>query len=71
MSVKAGAYVVDRRTGKVWLVVGAEGPSLRLRPVGGGRVRVCAPEGVREATTQERMSAVTAYANARSRGEVP
>jgi hypothetical protein len=71
VSTRIGAYVVDLRTEKVWLVVGGEGPGLRLRPVGWGRVRVCAPGDVRAATVHERMSAATAYANARSRGEVP
>lgn len=69
--MKVGTYVVDVRTGKVWLVVGSEGAGLRLRPVGGGRVRVCAAGDVRAATAYERVSAATAYANARSRGEVP
>lgn len=64
-----GAYVVDVRNGWVGQVVGREGPHLRLRPVGGGREWVCAPEATRCATAGERLQAETAYANARSRGE--
>ncbi|GAA0454768.1 MULTISPECIES: hypothetical protein [Streptomyces] len=65
-----GSYVVDTRTGRVGLVMGSEGPYLQLRPVGGGREWDCDPEAVRDATASERLSAATAYVNARSRGEV-
>ncbi|WP_302851754.1 hypothetical protein [Streptomyces lunaelactis] len=41
-----------------------------LRPVGGGRERECEPDAVLLATAAERISATTAYVNARSRGEV-
>jgi hypothetical protein len=51
--------------------MGHEGPYVQLRPLGGGREWECAPEVVRAATAAERLSAATAYANARSRGEVP
>ncbi|GAA1354014.1 hypothetical protein [Streptomyces beijiangensis] len=71
MTPKAGAYVVDVRSGTVGQVVACEEGCLQLRPVGGGRVWGCAPGDVRAATAHERVSAVTAYANARSRGEVP
>lgn len=71
MTPPIGSYVVDIRTGRVGRLVGLSGSSLRLRPVGGGRVWECEPEKVRPATAAERISAVTAYANARSRGEVP
>ncbi|MEU6115277.1 hypothetical protein ABZ840_12205 [Streptomyces sp. NPDC047117] len=70
MSAAVGSYVVDTRTGRVGLVMGSEGPYLQLRPVGGGREWDCDPEAVRDATAQERLSAATAYVNARSRGEV-
>ncbi|MBZ4019238.1 hypothetical protein [Streptomyces purpurogeneiscleroticus] len=70
MSAAVGSYVVDTRTGKVGMVMGSEGPYLQLRPVGGGREWDCAPEAVRTATARERLSAATAYVNARSRGEV-
>lgn len=66
-----GAYVMDARTGKVGIVMGHEGPYVQLRPYGGGREWDAAPEGLRPATQSERLSAATAYANARSRGEVP
>ncbi|MFI1593205.1 hypothetical protein [Streptomyces venezuelae] len=65
-----GAYVVDTRSGQVGRVMGHEGPYVQLRPYGGGREWDCAPEAVRTATTAERLRAATAYANARSRGEV-
>ncbi|WP_438488050.1 hypothetical protein [Streptomyces sp. S186] len=64
-----GAYVIDIRDGRVGQVVGREGPRLWLRPVGGGREWVCAPEVVRCASVAERLRAETGYANARSRGE--
>ncbi|MER5881998.1 hypothetical protein ACFWFU_11980 [Streptomyces sp. NPDC060235] len=66
-----GSYAVDTHTGKVGLVTGHEGPRVRLRPLGGGREWECPPDAVRRATAAERISAATAYANARSRGEVP
>jgi hypothetical protein len=69
---RIGSYVVDIRTGRVGRLVGEAGPQqLRLSPVGGGREWECAADKVRPATTAERLSAATAYANARSRGEVP
>ncbi|TXS29645.1 hypothetical protein EAO71_13455 [Streptomyces sp. ms191] len=71
MQLPIGSYVVDIRTGKVGTVMGHEGPYLQLRPLGGGREWDCDPEGVRVATAAERLSAATALANARSRGEVP
>ncbi|GGT47920.1 hypothetical protein [Streptomyces purpureus] len=66
-----GSYVVEIRTGRVGRVMGHVGPYVQLRPFGGGREWDCDPEGVRMATAAERLSAATAYANARSRGEVP
>ncbi|MFB7594859.1 hypothetical protein [Streptomyces sp. NPDC056160] len=66
-----GAYALDTGTGRVGVVMGHEGPYVQLRPLGGGREWDCAPELVRAATPAERLSAATAYANARSRGEVP
>ncbi|MEV4948544.1 hypothetical protein [Streptomyces sp. NPDC053755] len=71
MTLPIGSYAVDIRTGKVGTVMGHEGPYLRLRPLGGGREWEAQPDGVREATAAERLRAATAYANARSRGEVP
>ncbi|WP_128380149.1 hypothetical protein [Streptomyces cavernae] len=70
MKPAVGTYVVDTRNGEVGEVMGHEGPYVQLRPLGGGREWDCAPEAVRVATTIERLSAATAYANARSRGEV-
>jgi len=66
-----GSYVMDTRTGKVGLVMGHEGPYVQLRSYGGGREWDAAPNALRPATPAERLSAATAYANARSRGEVP
>ncbi|MEW2120174.1 hypothetical protein AB0945_34355 [Streptomyces sp. NPDC005474] len=68
---EVGAYVVDGRTGKVGIVMGHEGSYVQLRSYGGGREWDAAPAGLRPATPAERLSAATAYANARSRGEVP
>jgi hypothetical protein len=71
MKPSVGTHVVDTRTGKVGIVMGHEGPYVQLRPYGGGREWDADPGTVRAATTAERLSAATAYANARSRGEVP
>ncbi|AKJ13303.1 hypothetical protein ABB07_25700 [Streptomyces incarnatus] len=66
-----GSCAVDTRTGRVGIVMGHEGPYVQLRPYGGGREWDADPAAVRLATPAERLSAATAYANARSRGEVP
>ncbi|WP_330304453.1 MULTISPECIES: hypothetical protein [unclassified Streptomyces] len=71
MKLPIGSYAVDTRTGKVGMVMGHEGPYVQLRPLGGGKEWDCEPGAVRRATASERLSAATAYANARSRGEVP
>ncbi|MER5945157.1 MULTISPECIES: hypothetical protein [unclassified Streptomyces] len=71
MKPPIGSYAVDTSTGQVGMVMGHEGPYVQLRPFGGGREWDCPPDVVREATTTERLSAATAYANRRSRGEVP
>ncbi|MET8639485.1 hypothetical protein ACWEQ2_34560 [Streptomyces sp. NPDC004096] len=65
-----GSYAVDVRTGRVGVVMGHEGPYVQLRPYGGGKEWDVEPEAVRSATQAERLRAATAYANARSRGEV-
>ncbi|MGW1495206.1 hypothetical protein [Streptomyces sp. NPDC002402] len=70
MTGPIGTYVVDMRTGRVGRLMGEAGPRLLLRPVGGGREWECEPDAVRLATAVERISATTAYVNARSRGEV-
>ena len=66
-----GLHVVDTHSGKVGIVMGHEGPYVQLRPYGGGREWDADPGAVRRATPAERLSAATAYTNARSRGEVP
>ncbi|MBX9425292.1 MULTISPECIES: hypothetical protein [Streptomyces] len=71
MTLPIGSYVVEIRTGRVGRVMGHEGPYIQIRPLGGGREWDVEPDGVREATTSERLSAATAHVNARSRGEVP
>lgn len=71
MKPPVGTHVVDTRIGKVGIVMGHEGPYVQLRPYGGGREWDAEPGAVRGATQSERLSAATAYANARSRGEVP
>lgn len=70
MKPPIGSYAVDISTGQVGRVMGHEGPYVQLRPFGGDREWDCAPDTVRVATTSERLRAATAYANARSRGEV-
>ncbi|MEV6835467.1 hypothetical protein AB0N17_13280 [Streptomyces sp. NPDC051133] len=69
MKHPVGSHVVDTRTGRVGIVMGHEGPYVQLRPYGGGREWDAEPEAVRPATSAERLSAATAHANARSRGE--
>jgi hypothetical protein len=66
-----GSYAIDTSTGCVGRVMGHEGPCVQLRPIGGGREWDCPPEALRPATVSERISALTAHVNARSRGEVP
>ncbi len=51
--------------------MGHEGPYVQLRPYGGGREWDVEPAAVRRATDAERLSAATAHAVARGRGEVP
>lgn len=71
MKPPVGAYVVDTSSGRIGIVMGHEGPYVQLRPYGGGREWDAEPGAVRHATPAERLGAATAYANARSRGEVP
>ncbi|CAM5677020.1 hypothetical protein [Streptomyces fumanus] len=70
MKESVGSHVVDTRSGRFGIVMGHEGPYLQLRPYGGGREWDADPGAVRRATPAERLGAATAYANARSRGEV-
>ncbi|MFI2757746.1 hypothetical protein ACH5A3_02545 [Streptomyces echinatus] len=69
MKPPVGSHVTDTHTGKVGIVMGHEGPYVQLRPYGGGREWDAEPGVLRSATAAERLSAATAYANARSRGE--
>ncbi|MFI9805625.1 hypothetical protein ACIHEJ_14865 [Streptomyces sp. NPDC052301] len=69
MKHPVGSHVVDTRTGRLGIVMGHEGPYVQLRPYGGGREWDAEPDAVRPATSAERLSAATARANARSRGE--
>lgn len=70
-NLPVGSCAVDTRTGRLGIVMGHEGPYVQLRPYGGGREWDAHPDAVRIATQAERLSAATAHANARSRGEVP
>lgn len=66
-----GTLMVDVGHGdRVGEFQGAVGPYWSLRPIGGGPEWEAAPERVRPATGAERLSARTAYENARSRGEL-
>ncbi|MFH8571266.1 hypothetical protein [Streptomyces sp. NPDC017993] len=64
-----GSFVMDTRSARVGKVVAADGDRLRLLPIGGGGKWDCAAGAARPATVTERLSAATAYLNARSRGE--
>ncbi|MEU8029424.1 hypothetical protein [Streptomyces sp. NPDC049099] len=70
MKPPIGSHAVDTASGRVGIVMGHEGPYIQLRPYGGGREWDAEPGAVRPATPAERISAETAYANARSRGEL-
>lgn len=50
MPAECGAYVVDARDGRVGRVTGRVGPSVRLRPPGGGPEWDCPPDAVRPAS---------------------
>lgn len=66
-----GTLVVDTscgdRVGEFREVVG---PCWSLRPVSGGPAWEAAPQHVRAASPSERLHAITARQNARSRGEL-
>ncbi|MER6334305.1 hypothetical protein ACF09H_08355 [Streptomyces sp. NPDC014983] len=61
---------MDTESGRIGTVMAYEETVVWMRPYGGGREWEADPVAVREATPAERIRAETAYANARSRGEV-
>ncbi|MEU0836821.1 hypothetical protein [Streptomyces sp. NPDC005969] len=61
----AGAVAVDRRNGKVGVVMGHVGPYVQLRPPRGGREWDVPSEDVRPPTPTEELSAKVAVANRR------
>lgn len=65
VSPDPGALVVDRRNGKVGVVMGHVGPYVQLRPPRGGREWDVPPEDVRTLTPTEELSAKVAVANRR------
>ncbi|WP_326594392.1 hypothetical protein OG795_00195 [[Kitasatospora] papulosa] len=65
VSPDAGALVVDRRSGKVGVVMGHVGTYVQLRPPHGGREWDVPPEDVRTPTPTEELSAKVAVANRR------
>jgi hypothetical protein len=65
VSPDAGALVVDRRSGKVGVVMGHVGPYVQLRPPRGDREWDVPPEDVRTPTPAEELSAKVAVANRR------
>lgn len=64
-SPDVGAVMVDRRNGKVGVVMGHVGPYVQLRPPRGGREWDVPPEDVRPPTPAEVLSAKVAVANRR------
>jgi hypothetical protein len=64
-----GTVVRDEQRDRIGEVMGAEGPYVQLRPLGGGREWDAEPTLVRPATAAERLSAAVAVANAVSRGK--
>ncbi|MEU9291948.1 hypothetical protein AB0D57_47045 [Streptomyces sp. NPDC048275] len=65
VSPTVGTMVVDRRNGKVGVVMGHVGPYVQLRPPRGGREWDVPPEDVRTPTPTEELSAKVAVANRR------
>ncbi|MEU1401925.1 hypothetical protein ABZ471_06075 [Streptomyces sp. NPDC005728] len=65
VSPGTGALVVDRRSGKVGVVMGHVGPYVQLRPPRGGLEWDVPPEDVRLPTPTEELSAKVAVANRR------
>ncbi|MFB7028574.1 MULTISPECIES: hypothetical protein [unclassified Streptomyces] len=62
-----GAVVLDTTRNLVGRVVGADGPYLRLRPLGGGVPWDVSPADLHPLTGAELLSALVTEANARSR----
>ncbi|MEV6809630.1 hypothetical protein [Streptomyces sp. NPDC051132] len=66
-SLDASALVINRRNGKVGVVMGQLGPYVQLRPPRGGQEWDVPPEDVRMPTPTEEPSAKVAVANRRWR----
>ncbi|QFQ96986.1 hypothetical protein F9278_13055 [Streptomyces phaeolivaceus] len=66
-----GDTVEDTSRGRVGKVMDFIGPSVQLRPIGGGREWEAEPDKLRSLRPHEVLSAGVAAANARSRGERP
>lgn len=64
-SPTVGIVLVDRRTDRVGVVMGHEGPYVQLRPPRGGREWDAPPEELRPPTQAEELSAKVATANRR------
>ncbi|WP_228989553.1 hypothetical protein [Streptomyces sp. DH8] len=62
----AGAFAVDARDGRVGRVVGRTGPTVRLRPPGGGPEWECPCDAVRPASPGVVLRARVAEANRES-----
>ncbi|WP_240660216.1 hypothetical protein [Streptomyces sp. WAC 01529] len=62
--------MMDTTRGRVGEFRGVAGPYWSLRPLSGGTEWEAEPQHVRPAEPTERLSAQTARANARSRGDV-
>ncbi|NYV73948.1 hypothetical protein [Streptomyces sp. UH6] len=60
-----GTLLVDRRDGRVGVVMGHEGPYVQLRPPRGGCEWDVPPEELRRPTQVEQLSAKVAAANRR------
>ncbi|WP_226028916.1 hypothetical protein [Streptomyces hyderabadensis] len=65
VSPGTGALMVDRRSGKVGVVMGHVGRYVQLRPPGGGLEWDVPPEDIRTPTPTEELSAKVAVANPR------
>ncbi|MCD9878248.1 hypothetical protein AB0G54_07720 [Streptomyces yokosukanensis] len=64
---EVGTVVVDTRSDQLGEVMGAEGPYVQLRPLGGGIEWDVPPRALREATTSDELRAKVREVNASRR----
>ncbi|WTY68662.1 hypothetical protein OG741_19805 [Streptomyces sp. NBC_01410] len=65
-ALEIGSLAADTKRNKVGRVMGQVGPRVQLRPLEGGREWDVAPQDIREASSDEALSARVAETNRRS-----